>query len=87
MRGKYAEFIGRVRDRAELNDLISDMVSELSALHTFVHGGDLRKGPDQIQVPCLGAILERNAEEGGYRVKHIYRADPDRPDRLSPLAR
>ena len=86
MRDKYLELINRVRDRAELSDLISDMVSELSALHTFVVGGDLRKGPDQIQVATLGALLTRDQAAGGYRIEHIYRTDPDRPDKLSPLA-
>jgi len=87
IRDKYQELMGRVRNRAELSDLISDMVSELSALHTFVVGGDLRKGPDEIQVASLGALLARDQAAGGYRVEHIYRTDPDRPDKLSPLAR
>lgn len=87
MRDKYSEFIGRVRDRAELNDLLADMVSELSALHTFVRGGDLRKGPDEVKVASLGAMLERDDAAGGYRIEHIYKTDPDRPDRLSPLVR
>lgn len=87
MRDKYLELVNRVRDRTELSDLIADMVSELSALHTFVAGGDLRKGPDQIQVASLGALLVRDQAAGGYRVEHIYRTDPDRPDKLSPLLR
>ncbi len=85
MREKYGELIGRVRDREELSDLIAQVVSELSALHTFVVGGDLRKGPDQISVASLGARLERDDAAGGYVVEHIYRTDPDRPDKLSPL--
>ena len=87
MRDKYVELIGRVRDRQELNDLIAGMVSELSALHTFVVGGDVRKGQDQVQVASLGALLVRAPSEGGYRIQHIYRTDPDRPDKLSPLLR
>ena len=85
IRDKYSEFIGRIRDRAELSDLISDMVSELSALHTFVRGGDLRRAPDQVAVGSLGAMLTRDESAGGFRVDHIYRTDPDRPDKLSPL--
>jgi tricorn protease len=85
VRDKYSELVGRVRDRSELSDLISDMVSELSALHTFVRGGDLRKAPDQIPVASLGAELTRDDNAGGYRVEHIYQTDPDRPDKLSPL--
>jgi tricorn protease len=87
MRDKYLELIGRVRDREELSALIAEMVSELSALHTFVVGGDLRKGPDQVQVASLGALLVKDQAAGGYRVEHIYRTDPDRPDKLSPLLR
>jgi len=86
MRDKYGELIGRVRDRAELNDLLAQMVSELSVLHTFVVGGDLRKGPDQIRSASLGAVLARDASAGGYVVKHIYQSDPDRPDKRAPLA-
>jgi len=87
MRNKYGELITRVRDREELSDLISEMVSELSTLHTFVVGGDIRRGPDQIPPAALGARLARDAKAGGYVVEHIYQSDPDRPDRLSPLAR
>src|ERR1700722_19512783 len=85
VRDKYSELVGRVRDRAELSDLISEMVSELSALHTFVRGGDLRKAPDQIPVASLGALLTRDDAAAGFRVDHIYQTDPDRPDKLSPL--
>jgi len=87
MRDKYGELVNRVHDREELNDLISEMVGELSALHTFVHGGDIRQGPDHIALSALGAYLVRDEKAGGYLVKHVYRSDPDRPDRASPLAR
>ena len=87
MREKYGELLGRVRDRQELDDLISDMVSELSALHTFVFGGDIRKGTDQIELSTLGALLVPAADNTGWTVQHIYHSDPDRPDMLSPLAR
>ena len=56
---KYLPLVERVRDREELSDLIAQMVSELSALHTSVVGGDVRRGPDQVQIAALGARLER----------------------------
>ncbi len=87
MRDKYTELAGRVHDREELNDLIAQMVSELSLLHTFVVGGDVRQGADQIQPATLGARLARDAAAGGYVVEHIYQSDPDRPDKLGPLSR
>ena len=83
---KYLPLAGRVTDRDELSDLISDMVGELSALHIFVVGGDYREGPDQIQLGGLGARLTRDPEHGGYRIQHLYRSDPDYPERLAPLA-
>ena len=87
MRDKYTELGGRVHEREELNDLIAQMVGELSLLHTFVQGGDQRQGVDQIQPATLGARLSRDAGAGGYIVDHIYQSDPDRPDKLGPLSR
>lgn len=87
LRQRYEPLVDRVTDRAELSDLISQVVSELSALHTFVHGGDLRVADDTIHPASLGAVLARDDAAGGYRIQHIYSNDPDSPDDLSPLAR
>ena len=84
---KYSPLLDRVTDRAELSDLVHEMVGELSALHIFVHGGDHREAPDKIKTAGLGASLVRDASRGGWRVEHIYRADPDYPNKLSPLVR
>src|SRR5262249_39981539 len=48
VRKKYQPLLARVTDREELDDLIAQMVSELSALHIFVVPGDVRKGPDEV---------------------------------------
>ncbi|HZV03831.1 MAG TPA: S41 family peptidase [Gemmataceae bacterium] len=87
MRKKYEPLLARVSDREELDDLIAQMVSELSALHIFVRPGDVRKGPDNITPARLGAALVRDAQAGGYRIERIYRHDPDEPERASPLVR
>ena len=87
MRNKYGELVDRVHDRSELSDLIAGMVSELSALHASVRGGDLRSGTDQVPLAALGALLVRERPAGGYLVQHVYQSDPDRPDRMSPLSR
>jgi tricorn protease len=86
IREKYEPLVKRVTSRSELNDLLAQMVGELSVLHSAVRGGDLRKGPDQVQVPTLGARLEREDNRGGYRIEYIYQSDPDLPGELSPLA-
>jgi tricorn protease len=87
VRDKYLPLVDRVRSRDELSDLLAQMVSELSALRVFVRGGDLRKGPDDVEVGSLGAELARDEAAGGWRVERIYAADPDFPQSLSPLRR
>ncbi|HEY1693524.1 MAG TPA: S41 family peptidase [Polyangiaceae bacterium] len=87
VRDKYLPLVDRVRSRDELNDLLGQMVGELSALHIFVEGGDARRSADDVQVASLGAQLTKDAAAGGLRVTRIYTADPDDPGGLSPLRR
>jgi len=87
MRERYLPLVDRVADRDELNDVIAQMVGELSALHIFVHGGDSRKPGDQVDLATLGALLRRDEQAGGYVVQHIYLYDPDLPKEAPPLAR
>jgi len=83
---RHLPFLDRISDRSELNDLIAHLVGELSALHTFVRGGDLRRPPDNVVPGSLGARLAADEKLGGWKVEHIYRADPDYLERRSPLA-
>lgn len=85
IRKKYEPLAARVSDRSELNDVVAQMVAELSALHIRVNGGDLRAGQDTIPHSSLGALLEK--ADGGWRVAHIYQNDPDLVNEQSPLAR
>jgi len=87
VRDRYLPLVDRVADRDELNNLIAQMVSELSTLHIFVGGGDARKPSDQIDLASLGAVLRRDEKAGGYVVEHIYLHDPDLPDLAPPFAR
>jgi tricorn protease len=83
IRKLHETVLSRVTDRYELDDLVAQMVSELSALHTFVGGGDKRKSPDEIQTGFLGASVEKDPK--GLKIMHIYMNDPDYPDESSPL--
>lgn len=87
VRDKYLPLVDRVTDREEFADILGQMIGELSALHMFVYGGDIRKGPDSVQPAQLGARLVRDEAGGGFRVEHVYRSDPDFPEDVSPLAR
>jgi tricorn protease len=83
---KYQPWVDRVRSREELSDIFQEMTGELSALHHFVRGGDLREGTDRVAVATLGADLERDDAAGGWRVTAIPVSDPDEPTARSPLA-
>jgi len=87
IRDRYLPLVDRVADREELNDVIAQMVSELSALHIFVGGGDSRKAPDHVDIAALGALLRRDEKAGGFVVQHIYLHDVDLPNQAPPLAR
>jgi tricorn protease len=87
MREQYLLLVDRVADRDELNEVIAQMVGELSALHIFVRGGDSRTPADQVDLATLGALLRRDEQAGGYVVQHIYLHDPDLPKEAPPLAR
>src|SRR5262249_3443645 len=84
MKERFLPLVDRVTDRAELNDILAQMVGELSALHIFVRGGDLRRGQDNVAEASLGATFARDEEAGGVRVAHIYKTDPGNPPALAP---
>lgn len=86
MRDKYLPLIDRVRARDELSDVLAELTGELSALHHFVYGGDIRRGEEDIDVASLGAHLIRDDAQGGWVVKKRYRSDPDMPEERGPLA-
>ncbi len=83
---KYLPLVDRITTRSELNDLIGRYVGELSVLHTSVRGGDTRRGNDNVSVAGLGARFTRDDKGGGFRIDYIYKADPDYPDEICPLA-
>ena len=84
IRDRYLPLVDRVSDRDELNDVIAQMVSELSALHIFVFGGDAREASDKVEIAALGAVLRRDEQAGGFVVQHIYLHDPDLPNQAPP---
>ncbi len=86
VRAKYEPWVARVRSREELNDVFQEMTGELSALHHFVRGGDLRDGTDRVAIATLGADLARDQAAGGWRVTSIPTSDPDEPTVRSPLS-
>ena len=87
VRDRYLPLVDRVADRNELSDLLAQMVSELSALHIFVYGGDARKPADQVDIASLGAVLHKDEKAGGFVVEHTFQYDPDLPNLAPPFAK
>lgn len=83
IRDQYATLLPRISTRAELNDLIGEMIGELGTSHTYVGGGDHPMPVDWVSTGMLGAELVR--EGNAYRVARVYRGDPADEVR-SPLA-
>jgi tricorn protease len=81
---KYAPLVERVTDRAELNDVLGMMISEVGALHSQIAPGDIRRPAPEGNPSGLGAVLTRTAE--GYRVDRIYRSEAELPSERAPLA-
>ncbi|GAB3433066.1 S41 family peptidase [Massilia solisilvae] len=84
VRKRYAPLVERVTDRAELDDVLGMMVSEVGALHSQIRPGDLRRPPAEGVPAGLGAVLSRVAD--GYRVDRVYRSEPELPEERGPLA-
>lgn len=85
VRDRYAPLLSRISHRAELDDLLGEMISELDILHSAVRGAEL---PEDEESPA-GATLaaEFRPVHGGLEILRIYSGDPDLPEERSPLAR
>ena len=84
MRDKYAALLPRVGTRAELNDLIGEMIGELRTSHTYIVGGDEPDQASQVNVGLLGADVEWR--DGGFRVARIVDTQSWSDSLRSPLA-
>jgi tricorn protease len=84
VRKQYHPLLARVSERAELDDLLAQMIGHLGILHSQVRGADLPEDAEAPQPAMLGAVLAQTAD--GLRIAHIYRSDPELPTERSPLA-
>ncbi len=85
VRRKYEPLVDRLTDRAELNDLLGQMMGELGALHSQTRPGDQPAATDGSAPAYLGATFSRVPE--GYRIDHIYRTEAELPSEAAPLSR
>jgi tricorn protease len=83
VKARFQPLLERVADRAELDDLLAQMMAELGALHSQIVGGDVRRAEDGARPAGLGARFERVAD--GWRVAHIHRTEAELPSERGPL--
>jgi len=85
VRMQYEPLLARVTDRADLDDLLAQMIAPLGILHSQVRGGEFPVDAESAAPAMLGAAFEQTAE--GLRITRIYRSDIELPEERSPLAR
>lgn len=81
---RYRTQLEHVAHRSDLNYVLSEMVSELAAGHTYIIGGDFEI-PDRAPVGLPGALFEFDKEAGRYRIASIYRGHNEETTYRSPL--
>jgi tricorn protease len=84
IREQYRPQLEHVAHRSDLNYVLSEMVSELNAGHTYIVGGDFEI-PDRAPVGLPGALFEVDAEAGLFRIASIYRGHNEETKYRSPL--
>lgn len=75
VRMHYAAQLPNVGDRSELNELLGEMMAELSTGHAYVGGGDTPAGSRRIPMGYLGADFEAVEDGPAYRIVRIYPGD------------
>ncbi|RUO36998.1 peptidase S41 [Aliidiomarina shirensis] len=84
MRERYEPLLDRLTDRHELDDVFSQLLSELNVLHSQVRGGEYSSPSERASAASLGGQFSMAAN--GLRIDTIYRVDADLPDQAAPLS-
>jgi tricorn protease len=84
IREQYRPQLEYVAHRSDLNYVLTEMVSELNAGHTYISGGDFQI-PDRAPVGLPGALFERDEASDRYRIAAISRGHNAEPKYRSPL--
>ena len=80
---RFLPLVRRCAKREELDDVLVQMASEVSALHVFVYGGEyntplLNNPAKDAHVPAsFGIASQRSAEWKGYVITSLPELDPD----------
>ena len=83
LRDKYAQLLPSMATRADLDFILTELGSEISAGHVYVERGD-EPGPDRVEHGLLGAEIEAHPS-GYYRIAKIFPGENWHKDFRSPL--
>ena len=84
---RYQALLPRVACRAELGDVLAEMLAELGCSHAWCSTGDPGSHRGAQRPARLGADCVWDAAEGGYRVTALLRGDAWDARRGGPLAK
>jgi tricorn protease len=81
---RYGALLPHVGHRADLDYILSEVVSEANAGHAYVDWGDFKR-VKRVDTGLLGAILEADEASGRYRIAKILSGENWNDARRSPL--
>ncbi|MCU0305238.1 MAG: S41 family peptidase [Thermoanaerobaculales bacterium] len=84
LKTRYAALLPDVAHRSDLNYVLSEMIAELNAGHTYIDGGDFQI-PERPPVGLAGARFELDADAGRYRIAAILPGHNEEEPYRSPL--
>jgi tricorn protease len=84
LREQYRPLLKYVANRADLNYVIGEMISELTIQHAYVEGGDFQL-PPRPRVALPGASFELDKQTGRYRIAKIFQGQNEEEIYRSPL--
>ncbi len=73
VRDQYATLLPRISTRAELSDLMGEMIGELATSHTYIWGGDNPLRLPWVSTGVLGADFVREGD--AFKVTRVYHGD------------
>jgi tricorn protease len=82
MKKEYGKLLDNAITRWDVNNILQEMVSELSAGHTYVNGGDMEQAKNRTN-GFLG--VDWTVDNGAFKVKRIVRGAPWDNEVRSPL--
>jgi len=84
VRERYNALLPYVGHRADLDYILSEIVSETNAGHAYVDWGDFKR-VKRVDTGLLGAVLEADIVAGRYKISKIYQGENWNDSRRSPL--